>query len=116
MAEHTDKVEYVRYVKEDSTVEDAEVRTLGINPGTGHRTKRRVIGDSPQHGKHLLWDSDSNTLSVLEGGLAFALGVACMEASLTANEGRLYRVMHPNQVVLYDVKYHQGYVMVRKAD
>ena len=97
-------------------MEDTEVRTLSDNTNTGRYSTRRVIGDSPAHGKHLLWDSDSNTVTVMEGGLAFAIGVACMEASLTANETRLYRVMHPNKVVLFEVKYHQGYVMVRKAD
>jgi hypothetical protein len=76
---------------------------------------RRIIGDTPQHARHLLWDSDSNTLTQVEGGLSFALGVACMEAELACDENRLFRVMHPNMVVLYDVKYHQGYVMVRKA-
>jgi hypothetical protein len=111
-----DNIEYIRYVTESGTVEDFEVRTLGIDPGTGQHTTRRVIGDSPQHGKHLLWDSDSNTTTQIEGGLAFAIGVACMEAELCRDEQRLFRVMHPNQVVLYEVKYHQGYTMVRKAD
>lgn len=81
-----------------------------------HTMTRRIIGDSPEHGKHLLWDSGSNTTTTqLTGGLAFSLGVACMEAELACDENRLFRVMHPNMVVLYEVKYHQGYVMVRKA-
>lgn len=92
--------------------ENFEVRTLG---GTTRQVTRRVIGDSPEHATHLLWDSDSNTISGLHGGLAFALGVACMEAELACDENRLFRVMHPNLVVLYDVKYHQGFIMVRKA-
>lgn len=88
------------------------VQTLG---GDTKQVTRRVIGDSPKHGRHLLWDSDSNTVAELHGGLSFALGVACMEAELACDENRLFRVMHPNLVVLYDVKYHQGYVMIRKV-
>lgn len=79
--------------------EEAEVRTLG---GQTKRV-RRVVGDSPQHGKHLLWDSLNNTIAELDGGLAFAIGVACIEAELANSGTRFWEVRHPNNVAIYHV-------------
>lgn len=67
--------------------------------------RRRVIGDTPKHGKYLLEDSHSEHIATIEGGLAFAIGVACMEAELAKDAHRLWTVKHPNGVGLYYIGY-----------
>lgn len=80
--------------------EEFTVRTLG---GDTRQVSRRVIGDTPEHGKHLVWDSHANTLTEINGGLAFALGVAALEAEIARDSSRFWQIQHPNGNVLYHV-------------
>lgn len=66
-------------------------------------TARRVVGDTPEHGKHLLYDSHTDTITECNGGLAFAIGVAVMEAELARDDHRFWQVQHPNGVAIYHV-------------
>jgi hypothetical protein len=76
--------------------------------------RRAVIGDTPEHAKHLI--SDGATVTECSGGLSFALGVACMEAELRKDATILYRVQHPNELDLYHVAYMpSGDVIVRRV-
>jgi hypothetical protein len=73
-----------------------------VSDGTSTRTtSRHVIGDTPQRGKYLIYDGEHTT--EVEGGLAFALGVAVMEAELCRDAERFWWVQHPNGVTIYHV-------------
>lgn len=105
------RVEYVRYVKDDGTVEDAPVRTLSDT-----LPSRRVVGDSPAHGKHLIWDSRTDVYAECSGGLAFAVGVACIEAEIARDSARVWKVCHPNGTELYFVTWiDTGQIIVTKV-
>lgn len=65
--------------------------------------KRVVTGDTPEHGKHLLVDSNTGVATECNGGLAFALGVAVMEAEISREANRFWQVCHPNGAQLYHV-------------
>lgn len=77
---------------------------------------RRVIGDTPEHGKHYIMDSDTECITVCDGGLAFSLGVACIEAEIARNVHRYWQVCHPNGVVIYHVAYtDSGQIVVSRV-
>ena len=67
--------------------------------------KRRVIGDTPEHGKYLIEDSGTGVTAECNGGLAFALGVATLEAETCREDNRMWSVKHPNGAILYIVKF-----------
>lgn len=73
---------------------------------------RKVIGDSPEHAKHIIMDSKSTVPIECNGGLAFAIGVAVQECMLAKEEQRLFTVCHPNMVVIYCVAYSVSGVAV----
>lgn len=80
------------------------------------RSKRVVSGDTPEHGKHLLWDSHTETVTESNGGLAFSVGCAVLEAELARDCARFWQVQHPNGVPLYHVHYmHTGNVAVTRV-
>jgi hypothetical protein len=78
--------------------------------------KRVVTGDTPEHGKHLIWDSHTETVTESNGGLAFTLGCAVLEAELTRDRQRFWQVQHPNGVALYHVYYlNSGNVAITRV-
>lgn len=85
-------------------IRDRQIRTAAA---------RRVIGDTPQHGKHLVYDSAKGVHAECDGGLAFALGVACLEAELVKEPSRFWQVCHPNCVIIYHVMWQEpGQIIV----
>lgn len=78
------------------------------------QASRHVIGDTPERGKYLIFDGEVTT--ICEGGLAFALGVACLEAELVCDFTRFWQVQHPNGVAIYHVCYMpSGEVIMRNV-
>lgn len=71
--------------------------------------KRRVIGDSPEHARHLIWDSHTNTYAESDGGLAFSVGVAVIECVTVCNPDRFWKVCHSNGVELFVVQWIDTY-------
>jgi hypothetical protein len=56
--------------------------------------------------RHIIVAPNGNTYETHEG-LAFAIGVACVECETTriGDEGAFYRIQHPNGVDIYHVAY-----------
>ena len=78
--------------------------------------QRRVIGDTPQVGHHLIWDSHTDTFAESDGGLAFSVGVAVIEALTACDTQRFWRVCHKNGAALYVVMWTDtGSVVVTKV-
>lgn len=53
--------------------------------------------------RHIIHDSHNNADYYTDEGLAFTIGVAALEAELTADPTRLYQIQHPNGVAIYYV-------------
>lgn len=66
---------------------------------------RRVIGDTPEHTRYLIEDTGTDAVTACPGGLAFALGVAALEAETAREDTRMWSVKHANGVLLYIVKF-----------
>lgn len=70
------------------------------------------ISSPPRTAKHLITDSHSNTTAETDGGLAFSIGVAVVEAETTKDATRHYCIKHPNNVCIYHVAWGFVYGMV----
>jgi len=78
--------------------------------------QRHVIGDTPQRAKYLVWDSATDAYAECHGGLAFALGVAALEAETVRDHTRFWQVCHPNGVAIYHVAYMpSGEIIMHKV-
>ncbi len=70
---------------------------------------RKIVGDSPEHAQHLIWDSHTDTYAESNGGLAFSVGVAVIECVTVCDPDRFWRVCHKNGVELYVVQWNSTY-------
>jgi enterochelin esterase-like enzyme len=76
---------------------------------------RVVTGDTPEHAKHLIWDSHTDMYAESNGGLAFSIGVAVLEAETVRDCARFWKVCHQNGTELYYVRYDSGHTFVTKV-
>ena len=70
---------------------------------------RKIVGDSPEHATHLIWDSHTNKYAESNGGLAFSVGVAVIEAVTACDPDRFWKVCHKNRVELFVVQWNNFY-------
>lgn len=74
---------------------------------------RRVVRQAGY--KHIIIDSATDRVYHTDQGLAFALGVACIEAETVRDFTRFWKVCHPNGTELYHVAYMpSGEIIMRK--
>lgn len=76
----------------------------------------RIVGNTPESGKHIITDSHVNHVMYSNGGLSFTLGVACIEAEAAKDVERFWNVCHPNGVAIYHVMWvDSGNVVVTRV-
>lgn len=95
-----------------------------INHGNNLETRspcthqRVAVGDfdrTRSRTRYIIRDSHAERTYVTGEGLAFAVGVACMEVDLTHDPKRLLQVCHPNGLALYNIVWIGGQTIVTKV-